>query len=72
MPERNEQTEQERRKAYMDGFKAGFDALYTMIAEGAGRGAAFQAVLRFHDNDLFVWSQRDLTQPLPPPAAVVR
>lgn len=72
MLESQEQTEQERRKAYMNGFKTGFEALYSMIAEGAGRGQAFQAVLGFHDHDLFIWSGRDLKQPLPPPAIAVR
>lgn len=72
MLERNEQTERDRRQAYMDGFKSGFEALYSMISEGAQRGAAFQAVLRFHDQDLYSWSQRELAQDVPPPAVVVK
>lgn len=72
MLESQEQTEQERRKAYLGGFKAGLDALYSMIAEGAGRGAAFQATLRFHDHDLTLWTQRELAQDVPPPVVVVK
>lgn len=67
MLQENEQTEQDRRKAYMDGFKTGFETLYAMIAEGVQRGQAYQAILGFHDHDLLVWSQSNLTQPLPPP-----
>lgn len=67
MLEPQEQTEQDRRRAYMAGFKTGFEALYTMIANGVQRGRAFTSVLGFHDHDLFIWSDRDLKQPLPPP-----
>lgn len=72
MLESQEQTEQERRKAYLGGFKAGLEALYSMISEGAQRGAAFQAVLRFHDQDLYSWSVKDLAQDVPAPAVIVK
>lgn len=72
MLEPQEQTEQDRRKAYMDGFKMSLETLYSMIAEGVQRGLAYRELLGFHDHDLFIWSDRDLKQPLPPPAVVVR
>lgn len=72
MPERTDQTERDRRRAYMDGYKTGLDNFYNTIPRSGHQRTAWQELLMFHDHDLMQWSQRDLDQPVPPPEKVIK
>jgi len=62
-----QQTEVDRRKAYMDGFKAGYENLYEMIANGVQRGQALVAVRNFWDSTLTFWLNSARAEPVDPP-----
>lgn len=62
MLEPQEQTERDRRQAYLDGYKAGYENLYAIIANGVNRGAAYQSVYSFWNTHLAGWFNRARTE----------
>jgi len=71
MPERTDQPERDRRKAYLEGYKTGLDNFYNTIPRSGQQRAAWQELLMFHDHDLMLWSQTDVAEKVPPPQAVI-
>lgn len=72
MPERTDQPERDRRRAYMDGYKTGLDNFYNTIPRSGQQRTAWQELLMFHDHHLMLWSQKDLAQDVPPPKAIIK